>query len=326
MRGASSLLTVKDLEIRYRAAGTEIKAVDLVNIEIGQPECVAIIGESGSGKSTIANAILRVLPENARITQGEIAFKGRALLDLDEEEMRKLRGKDISMVFQDPHSFLNPVLKIGDQLKETIQTHSPNLGRDQAADRAGKLLSVVKIPDPGRILGRYPYQLSGGMAQRVALALALSSDPALLIADEPTSALDLTIQSQVLKLLKGLIEALNLSVLLITHDLSLVSNIAQRVYVMYAGRIVEEDHVDGVYRDPKHPYTIMLLEAVKKLQGSASSFAAAEPLEGAGESLCAFLPRCLSRQAICREKPPEYLQLPNGKKILCWASEAGRPV
>ena len=166
----ASLLKIQDLEVQYRTAAAEIKAVDRVSIHMAERECVAIIGESGSGKSTIANAILRVLPENARITGGGIFFKGRPLLDLEEEEMRKLRGKDISMVFQDPHSFLNPVLKIGDQLQETIKTHRPELGREKGGRRALELLSLVKIPDPEKILGRYPYQLSGGMAQRVAIA------------------------------------------------------------------------------------------------------------------------------------------------------------
>jgi oligopeptide/dipeptide ABC transporter ATP-binding protein len=325
MTATAPLFKIRDLEVQYEVANAAIKAVDRVAIEMGERDCVAIIGESGSGKSTIASAILRVLPENGRITGGEIFFKGRPLLNLSEEEMRKLRGKDISVVFQDPHSFLNPVLKIGDHLRETIKTHRPDIGRGKVAERALELLSLVKIPDPGSILNRYPYQLSGGMAQRVAIALGLSSDPALLIADEPTSALDLTIQAQVLKLLKGLIDLLHLSVLLITHDLSLVSNIAERVYVMYAGKIVEEDQVDNLYRDPRHPYTVMLLEAVKKLQGSDSSLRpASESGEGREGSLCAFLPRCPSRKPVCRERAPQYIEFPKGKKILCWNQEIGR--
>jgi oligopeptide/dipeptide ABC transporter ATP-binding protein len=314
-----SLLEIQDLEVQYRAAGAAIKAVDGVDMEIRGRECVAIIGESGSGKSTIANAILRVLPENARITRGRISFRGESLLDLAEEEMRKVRGKDLSMVFQDPHSFLNPVLKIGDQLEETIRTHRAEIARGRAAARAVELLSMVKIPDPERILNRYPYQLSGGMAQRVALALGLSSEPALLIADEPTSALDLTIQAQVVKLLKGLMDLLRLSVLLITHDLSLVSNIAERVYVMYAGRVVEEDRISGLYRNPGHPYTLMLLDAVKKLQGEETALrAVGESGGGAGDSLCPFLPRCPGPKAVCREKSPPYREFPDGKKVLCW--------
>lgn len=318
MTKVETLLSIRDLEIEYQAAEARIKAVDRVNIEMKARECVALIGESGSGKSTIANALLRILPENSAIGQGDILFKGRSLLGLTEEEMRTIRGADISMVFQDPHSFLNPVLKIGDQLSETIKTHSPGIGERKVLEKARELLSVVRIPDPARILSRYPHQLSGGMAQRVGIALALSSNPALVIADEPTSALDLTIQAQVLKLLKGLRDRFNLSILLITHDLSLVSNIAERVYVMYSGQIVEEDQVDGLYSDPRHPYTVMLLEAVKKLQGTDTSYSAqAESREKAVESRCRFLPRCLQAGATCRDKAPEYITFPGGKKILC---------
>jgi oligopeptide/dipeptide ABC transporter ATP-binding protein len=320
MMETESLLKISDLEIEYQTAGAGIKAVDRVTIEMKARECIALIGESGSGKSTIANAILRVLPENSAIRQGEILFRGNSLLSLTEEEMRRVRGKDISMIFQDPHSFLNPVLKIGDQLGETIKTHNPDLNAGGIVEKATELLSVVSIPDPARILGRYPHQLSGGMAQRVGIALALSSDPALVIADEPTSALDLTIQAQVLKLLKGLRDRFSLSILLITHDLSLVSNIAERVYVMYSGQIVEEDRVDGLYRDPRHPYTVMLLEAVKKLQGSDTSYSAqAESREKGVESRCKFLPRCSRAGSICGEKAPEYIQFPSGKRILCWS-------
>jgi oligopeptide/dipeptide ABC transporter ATP-binding protein len=313
------LLRIHDLEIEYQAAGARIKAVDRVNIEMEARECIALIGESGSGKSTIANALLRILPENSVIRRGDILFKGSSLLGLTEEEMRRIRGAAISMVFQDPHSFLNPVLKIGDQLSETIKTHSPDLEGGKVLEKATALLSVVSIPDPARILNRYPHQLSGGMAQRVGIALALSSDPALVIADEPTSALDLTIQAQVLKLLKGLRDRFNLSILLITHDLSLVSNIADRVYVMYSGQIVEEDRVDGLYRNPRHPYTVMLLEAVKKLQGSDTSYSAqVESRDESVESRCRFFPRCPRAGEVCEGKAPEYVRFTGGKKILCW--------
>lgn len=316
---AETLLNIDDLEIAYRIPGAQITAVDHVGIHLGARECVALIGESGSGKSTVANAILRILPENSRITGGDIRFRGRSLLKLTEHQMRKVRGEDISMIFQDPHSFLNPVLKIGNQLTETIKTHSQSLNRKQSIQKAAELLSIVKIPDPARILNRYPHQLSGGMAQRVAIALALCSNPALIIADEPTSALDLTIQAQVLKLLKNLRDRFNLSVLLITHDLSLVSNIAERVYVMYAGKIVEEDRMDGLYQNPTHPYTIMLLDAVRKLQGAEMSYnPQAESRDAIPPTLCSFLPRCSAAQPVCREKSPQYVELGDGKKILCW--------
>jgi oligopeptide/dipeptide ABC transporter ATP-binding protein len=316
-----TLLHVSDLEVCYRARGFSINAVSGVTVTIGSNECVALIGESGSGKSTIANAVLRVLPENATIAKGTVTFKDTNLLNLTEEQMREVRGKDISMIFQDPHSSLNPVLKIGDQLTETIMTHDPTSGRGKAIERATELLDLVRIADPSEILGRYPHQLSGGMAQRVAIALGLSSSPSLLIADEPTSALDLTIQAQILKLIKRLMSMLKLSVLLITHDLSLVSNLADRVYVMYAGNIVEEDSIDGLYSDPKHPYTVMLLEAVKKLQGtSTSQYSITESTKPSEPSSCRFHPRCSVLDSKCRQERPPYVQLPSGKKVLCWLS------
>jgi len=316
-----ALLHVSDLQVCYRTRGFSIDAATGVTVTVGSNECVALIGESGSGKSTIANAVLRILPENAVIARGKVVFKGTDLITLTEEQMREVRGKDISMIFQDPHSSLNPVLKIGDQLIETIMTHHPALGREKAKERATELLDLVRISDPSKILGRYPHQLSGGMAQRVAIAQGLSSSPSLLIADEPTSALDLTIQAQILKLIKGLMSTLKLSVLLITHDLSLVSNLADKVYVMYAGNIVEEDSIDGIYSDPKHPYTAMLLEAVKKLQGtSTSQHAITESTKPSEPSTCRFHPRCSVLGSKCSQEPPPYVQLPSGKKVLCWLS------
>jgi len=315
-----SLLRVKNLEVVYKAKEASIKAVDDATIEVDKNECVALIGESGSGKSTIANAILRVLPENARITGGQISFKNNNLLDMKEEQMRKIRGKDISMVFQDPYSYLNPVLKIGDQLTETIRTHSPNLTREETVEKAIELLSVVKIPDASKILNRYPFQLSGGMAQRVAISLALCSNPSLVIADEPTSSLDLTIQAQIIKLLKNLMDMFKISILLITHDLSLVSNLATKVYVMQIGKIVEEDSVDGLYDNPTHPYSNMLLEAIKQLQGTSTSVNAINRDERSFESSsgCKFAQRCPLMKPVCLLKPPPYVSLTTGKKVLCW--------
>ena len=315
-----SLLRVENLEVVYKAKEASIKAVDDATIEVDKNECVALIGESGSGKSTIANAILRVLPENARITGGQISFKNNNLLDMKEEQMRKIRGKDISMVFQDPYSYLNPVLKIGDQLTETIRTHSPNFTREEAVEKTIELLSVMKIPDAPKILNRYPYQLSGGMAQRVAISLALCSNPSLVIADEPTSSLDLTIQAQIIKLLKNLMDMFKISILLITHDLSLVSNLATKVYVMQIGKIVEEDSVDGLYDNPTHPYSNMLLEAIKQLQGTSTSVNAINRDERSFESSsgCKFAQRCPLMKPVCLLKPPPYVSLTTGKKVLCW--------
>lgn len=312
------LLEIKGLNVEFIGANSTVKAVDDVDLCINARECVALIGESGSGKSTIANAVLRILSENAFIRGGQILFKGRNLLQLKERDMREVRRMEISMIFQDPHSFLNPVLKIGSQLEETVKTHRRNLDRKKVTQRAIELLSIVNIPDPEKILNRYPHQLSGGMAQRVAIALALSANPALVIADEPTSALDLTIQAQMLMLMKGLRDLFDLSILLVTHDLSLVSNMAERVYVMYAGQMVEEDGMESLYRDPRHPYSFMLLEAVKKLQGKqASSPSAEEGSRDSSESGCRFFPRCPRAVPICKERPPEYHRFPSGKRVRC---------
>jgi len=319
-----ALISVENLEVTYKITEASLKAVDDTTIAVGKNECVALIGESGSGKSTIANAILQVLPENALISGGQIQFKNQNLLDMTDEQLRKIRGKDISMVFQDPYSYLNPVLKIGDQLTETIQTHSPDLTKKNVVEKAIELLTIVKIPDASQILNRYPFQLSGGMAQRVAISLALCSNPVLMIADEPTSSLDLTIQAQIIKLIKSLMDMLDISILLITHDLSLVSNLATKVYVMQLGKIVEEDTVEGLYDNPTHPYTKMLLAAIKQLQGTSTSFEVISREERSGESIgCKFTQRCPSIKPICHQKVPPYVSLSPTKKVLCWLVAPG---
>lgn len=316
---ANLILDVKDLEIIYRFAGKELVAVNNVSLQIEHKQSVALIGESGSGKSTIANAVLRILPDNAAITNGTINYKGKDLIQLNKEDIRKIRGREISMVFQDPHTFINPVLKIGDQLKECIRTHQSNLDNTEVDSLAVNLLNLVKIPDPKSILKRYPHQLSGGMAQRVVIAMALSSKPAIVIADELTSALDLTIQAQIVKLLKNLQDTLGLSCLIITHDLSLVANCADRVYVMYSGHIVEEDSVSGLYQKPRHPYSSMLLNAVRQLHGTVmqTPISSNDPVSVDG-NLCKFLPRCGQSLPICHKEAPSYFECEGGKRVLCW--------
>lgn len=319
-----ALIHVENLEVTYKTTEAFLKAVDDTTIAVGKNECVALIGESGSGKSTIANAILQVLPGNALISGGQIQFKNQNLLDMTAEQLRKIRGKDISMVFQDPYSYLNPVLRIGDQLTETIKTHSPDFTKENAIERAIELLTIVKIPDAAQLLNRYPFQLSGGMAQRVAIALALCSNPVLVIADEPTSSLDLTIQAQIIKLLKSLMDMLDISILLITHDLSLVSNLATKVYVMQLGKIVEDDTVEGLYDNPTHPYTIMLLAAIKQLQGTATSFEVISKEERMEDAIgCKFSHRCPHVMPICQQKAPPYVSLSPTKKVLCWLIAPG---
>ncbi|MEM3871685.1 MAG: ABC transporter ATP-binding protein [Nitrososphaeria archaeon] len=289
-----------------------------MNINLNIRESIGLIGESGSGKSTLAQAILGVLPENAIVTKGKIIFKGVDLIE-NKKEIERLRKKDISIVFQDPYSYLTPVMKIGELLIEKLKLCYPNMTNENARKKAKELLSLVKIPDPENVLDRYPFQLSGGMAQRVSIALAISTNPSLLIADEPTSALDLTTQAQIIKLLKNLSSNFNVALFLITHDLSLVSNLVNRVYIMYSGKIVEEDNTVGLYRNPKHPYTKLLLESVKKLQGLQTNGSIMD-IRKSGEGNingCAFRDRCPFATNKCVNEPPPIEIFPN-KKVYCW--------
>src|SRR6476659_5100211 len=263
--GLPPLLEVKELHTEFRTGAGIVRAVDGISYTVDPGETVAIVGESGSGKSVGAMSILRLIPDPpGRITEGQVLFGGRDLLGLSAEEMRAVRGSEIGMVFQEPMTSLNPVLTIGRQMTETLQQHR---GADRAtADRrAIELLSLVGIADPQRRLGQYPHQLSGGMRQRIMIAIALTCEPRLIIADEPTTALDVTIQAQILELMTGLTRRLNVALIIITHNLGVVARYARRVNVMYAGRIVESGPAAEVYHDPRHPYTIALLRSVPRL-------------------------------------------------------------
>ncbi|HEY6892807.1 MAG TPA: ABC transporter ATP-binding protein [Rhodanobacteraceae bacterium] len=257
----SPLLTVAHLTAVFELPSGPFKAVDDVSFDIHAGETLALVGESGSGKSVTALSILRLLQPPGRIAGGSIRFRGRDLLALDEGEMRAIRGADISLVFQEPSTALNPVFTVGDQIAEALVVHG-RAGRREARDHAIELLRAVRIPDPGARMRDYPHQLSGGMRQRVMIAIALACRPAVVIADEPTTALDVTIQAEILDLLREMKAALQLSLLLITHDLGVVAQTADRVAVMYAGRIVETAPVRTLFHDPQHPYTRRLLAAI----------------------------------------------------------------
>jgi oligopeptide/dipeptide ABC transporter ATP-binding protein len=280
-----------------------------VSFTLAAGETVAIVGESGSGKSVTAMSILRLIPEPpGRITAGEILFAGRDLMQLSDAEMRQVRGGEIGMVFQEPMTSLNPVLTIGRQLTEGIEQHR-RCGRDAALKRALELLTMVGIADPARRLRQYPHQLSGGMRQRVMIAVALSCDPKLIIADEPTTALDVTIQAQILELMRELTRRLGVALILITHNLGVVARYAARVNVMYAGRIVESGDAEAIYRAPRHPYTMALLRSVPRLDIPRRS--RLDPVEGQPPDLtrldhgCAFRPRCrLAVDACAARQPP----------------------
>ncbi|SVC85150.1 uncharacterized protein METZ01_LOCUS338004, partial [marine metagenome] len=261
----SSLLEVRDLKTYFFMPDTVVKAVDGISFEIEEGEVVGVVGESGSGKSVSAMSIMRLIASPpGRIVSGEVIFEGKDLTQMNENEIRQVRGNDIAMIFQEPMTSLNPVLSIGRQLTETLELHQ-NMSKDAAIEKAGELLSMVGIPDAQRRLSDYPHQLSGGMRQRVMIAIALSCNPKLIIADEPTTALDVTIQAQILELMQNLSRELGTAQIIITHNLGVVARYADRVIVMYAGKIVESASAVELYSNPKHPYTLALLGSVPRL-------------------------------------------------------------
>jgi peptide/nickel transport system ATP-binding protein len=301
----SSLLAVEHLTTVFDLPAGEAAAVIDVSFHVGAGETLCLVGESGSGKSVTALSILRLVQRPGRIAGGHLWFKGRDLTTLDERAMRQVRGAEIALVFQEPMTALNPVFTIGNQIEETLMVHGIAKGR-AARERAVELLDAVSIPDPQRRVRDYPHQLSGGLRQRALIALALSCSPALVIADEPTTALDVTIQAQILDLLRDLKTRFGLALLLITHDLGVVAEMADRVAVMYAGRIVEEAPVRELFRDPRHPYTRGLLASIpggapgSKLQAIQGTV----PPLGQLPPGCAFAPRCPHRFAPCDVAPP----------------------
>lgn len=259
------LLEIKNLRTYFHADDGVVKAVDCVNLKIEKGEVVALVGGSGSGKTVCALSIVKLLPDNAKVVSGEILFKGIDLAKLGGKELRQIRGAKISFVFQEPMTSLNPVFTVGDQIVEAIQVHEEGSSRSLAEEKTAELLGLVGIPDPRKKAGCYPHELSGGQRQRVMIAMALACKPDLLIADEPTTALDVTIQAQILMLLKDLQKKIGMAVLLITHDFGIVAEIAERVYVMHEGRIVEEGSVNDIFERPKDAYTRRLLAAVPEL-------------------------------------------------------------
>jgi oligopeptide/dipeptide ABC transporter ATP-binding protein len=329
--GPEPLLRVEDLRIRFRTDAGPVRAVDGVSFEIPRGATLAVVGESGCGKSVTALSILRLLPEPpAEIASGRIEFEGEDLLGVDAARMRSIRGNDIAMIFQEPMSCLNPVYTVGDQVAEAILAHRA-ASTDDARREAIALLGRVGIPEPGHRIDEYPHQMSGGMRQRVMVAMALACDPKLLIADEPTTALDVTIQAQILELLRKLQAELGMSVLLITHDLGVVAELAQRVVVMYAGAIVEEAAVLDLFDRPRHPYTAGLLRSIASFDAEAE---APRPIAGSVPDAlhlpggCRFHPRCPYAMARCEAEEPrlETIAATAGSSLphrsACWVVEA----
>ena len=322
----ATLLEVQSLQTQFATSGGVVRAVDGVSWDVQEGETVALVGESGCGKSVSALSVMRLVSAPAgRIVGGRILFKGRDLLTLSEEEMRRVRGREIAMIFQEPMTSLNPVLTVGRQLTEGLEIH---LGMDSKAarGRAAELLAMVGIPDPERRLPQYPHQFSGGMRQRMMIAMALACNPSLILADEPTTALDVTIQAQILELLKDLSRRLGVAMLIITHNLGVVARYADRVNVMYAGRIVERGTARELYANPRHPYTLGLLKSVPRLDVPRRQ--RLDPIEGQPPDLtrlpqgCAFGPRCAFHVERCvTEIPPLRPIDAAGHVSACWEAE-----
>jgi peptide/nickel transport system ATP-binding protein/oligopeptide transport system ATP-binding protein len=318
----ATLLQVKDLRTSFFTPEGEVQAVDGVSFEIGEGETLGVVGESGCGKSVTALSILRLVPSPpGRIVGGEILYRGRDLLKLDKESMRRIRGNEISMIFQEPMTSLNPVFTVGDQIGEAIRLHQ-GLNKRETRAKTIEMLRLVKIADPESRVDDYPHQLSGGMRQRVMIAMALSCNPSLLIADEPTTALDVTIQAQILELMEELQAKLGMALMLITHDLGVVAERADEVAIMYAGKIVERTTAKEIFSRPLHPYTVGLLNSLPGARGHKKKRLAAipgvvpNPLEL--PSGCRFRDRCPRAAGLCAEAEPELVEKEKNHWVACY--------
>ena len=318
---AEQILRVENLETTFYTDEGVVPAVEDLSFTLDAGETLAIVGESGCGKTVTSLSILRLISwPPGKITNGHIYYKDTDLLTISEKEMRSIRGNDISMIFQEPMTSLNPVFTIGHQIMESLQFHQ-NMSKEQARQRAIEMLSLVGIHTPEKCINDYPHQLSGGMRQRVMIAMALACNPRILIADEPTTALDVTIQAQILRLMNDLKEKTNTSIILITHDLGIVAQIAQRVMVMYAGESVETADVKSVFKNPLHPYTIGLLESLPKInrdQEKLYNIRGTVPSPKDYPAGCRFSPRCDHCQDKCRNEKPPLIDLEDGRQVRCW--------
>ncbi|MGE7271302.1 ABC transporter ATP-binding protein [Brevibacillus panacihumi] len=322
----TTILEVEQLRTRFRTDNGVVSVVDGVDFSIRAGETLGVVGESGCGKSVTSLSIMRLLPPNGS-SGGSIRFNGKNVLELSEKEMQTVRGNEIAMIFQEPMTSLNPLHTVGKQIEEAVILHT-KVSRAQAKERAIAMLKAVGMPRAEEIYGEFPHQLSGGMRQRVMIAMAMSCDPKLIIADEPTTALDVTIQAQILDLMRNLKEKTGTSIMLITHDLGVVAEMCDRVIVMYAGQVVEETDVETLFENPKHPYTIGLMNSIPDLDNEREyleTIPGSVPLAHQMPTGCRFAPRCSKAMPICEEKAPELLQL-EGHKCRCWlyAEEGGQ--
>ncbi len=322
---AERLLDVKNLKTYFFTDEGVVRAVDGVDLYIDKGETLGVVGESGCGKSVTALSIMKLIPQPpGKIVEGEILYNGINLVNLPPNKMRKIRGKEISMVFQEPMTSLNPVFTCGEQIAEALRLHE-GLGRREAMDKTVDMLKLVHIPNAERRVKEYPHQLSGGMRQRIMIAMALSCNPKLLIADEPTTALDVTIQAQILELLNELKAKLKMAVMLITHDMGVIAETAQRVVVMYAAKVAEEAPVGELFKEPLHPYTQGLLRSIPRIDLAATERRRLETIPGTVPTLrgdiapgCRFAPRCPFVKTVCTEKDPVLKEVKPGHKVSCW--------
>ena len=316
----SNLLEVKNLSVSFFTPSGEVKAVNNISYKLDKSKVLGIVGESGSGKSVSAYSIMGLIEEPGKIIDGEIFFEGKDLIKLSEHEKRKIRGDAISMIFQDPMTCLNPVYTIGNQLTEALTTHQ-KISKTAAINRIIELLNLVGINEPKRRMGQYPHELSGGMRQRVMIAMALAGNPQILIADEPTTALDVTIQAQILELIKDIQKKIQMAVILITHDFGIVADMADDIIVMYGGGIVERGTVFDIFERPKHPYTLGLLKSLPRIDIKQDRLI---PIEGTPIDLlnmksgCPFSTRCEECMKVCIENKPPIVQFEEGHFSACW--------
>jgi len=319
------LLEVKNLKTHFFTDEGVVRAVDGVDLHIDQGETLGVVGESGCGKSVTALSVMKLIPQPpGRIVEGEINYNGVNLVDIPANRMRKIRGKEISMIFQEPMTSLNPVFTCGEQIAEALRLHE-GLGRRDAMAKTVEMLKLVHIPNAERRVKEYPHQLSGGMRQRIMIAMALSCNPKLLIADEPTTALDVTIQAQILELLNELKSKLRMAVMLITHDMGVIAETAQRVVVMYAAKVAEEAPVADLFKEPLHPYTQGLLRSIPRIDKDATERQRLETIPGTVPTLrgdiapgCRFAPRCPFVKSVCTEKDPVIKEVKPGHRVSCW--------
>ena len=317
---SENILSVQNLHTSFHTDKGEVKAVNGVTFNLEKGKILGIVGESGSGKSVTAYSIMRILEKNGRITEGKILYKGQDIAEFSEKQMREFRGKCCSIIFQDPMTSLNPVFTVGNQLKEAIELHTDRKGKEAEA-RAIEMLTLVGVNEPEKRVKQYPYELSGGMRQRVMIAMALACEPDILIADEPTTALDVTIQAQILELMQSLQKKLCMAIIMVTHDLGVIADMCDEIIVMYGGRVCERGTAEDIFYRPHHEYTKGLLRSIPNVDRIGEKLV---PIPGTPINLlnmpkgCAFCPRCEEAMKICIEEQPPEMQMPDGHFASCW--------